>query len=77
MRTIPLLMWTRFKIVASIIGDVQSRIIATLFYYTILIPFGLIARYSAGQRVLQNTASTGWLDRSPIPPDIEIAKRQG
>ena len=35
------LAWDRFKIIAGIVGDVQGRVIVTLFYFTILVPFGI------------------------------------
>ena len=77
MQEILLLAWSRFKIVASIIGDAQSHVIATLFYYTFLLPFGLFARYTNNRKNTHDDSSPQWLDRSAISSDLEIAKRQG
>jgi hypothetical protein len=68
--------WERFKIIAAIVGDAQARIIATLFYFTILVPFGLMSRLSR-KTAQQNSGASAWLDREPISSDIDIAKRQG
>lgn len=78
LRDILSLMWKRLGIIASIVGDVQGRFIATLFYYTILAPFGLIAQRSTDplRRQVESTDSY-WLERPPVPSELEAAKRQG
>jgi uncharacterized membrane protein len=68
-------MWSRFKVIASIIGDVEASIIAIGFYYTILVPFGLLARYSG--KSLRQQPKVAWLERELVPSDLEAAKRQG
>ncbi|MBZ0283312.1 MAG: hypothetical protein K8L97_21425 [Anaerolineae bacterium] len=78
MREILSLMWKRLGIIASIVGDVQGRFIATLFYYTILVPFGLIARMSSDPLRRQiEPANSYWLERPPVPTELDAAKRQG
>lgn len=71
------LAWSRFKIIAAIIGDVQSRAIATIFYFTILVPFGLLAQFFTRRETSQRSSTVKWVDRTPISSDIEMAKRQG
>lgn len=68
-------MWSRFKVIAGIIGDVEASIIAIGFYYTILVPFGLLARYSG--KSLRQQPKVAWLERELVPSDLEAAKRQG
>ncbi len=75
MKEIWQLMWSRFKVIASIIGDVEASIIAIGFYYTILVPFGLLARYSG--KSLRQQPKVAWLERELVPSDLEAAKRQG
>ncbi len=70
------LAFDRFKIVAGIVGDAQGRIIATLFYFTILVPFGLIARFLTDPMRLKDT-SVQWLEREPVSNEIDAAKLQG
>ncbi len=75
MKEIWQLMWSRFKVIAGIIGDVEASIIAIGFYYTILVPFGLLARYSG--KSLKQQPKVAWLERELVPSDLEAAKRQG
>ncbi len=75
MREILQLVWSRFKVIAGIIGDFEASLIAIGFYYTILVPFGLIARFTNKSSKKPNTVQ--WLEREPVPFDIDSAKRQG
>lgn len=77
MNQIVRLAWDRFTIIAGIVGDVQGRIIVTLFYFTILVPFGLGARLFGDSLHLRPGASSGWIERPPVPNDFENARRQG
>ncbi len=69
------LIWSRFKVIAGIIGDVEATVIAVGFYYTFLVPFGLIARFSG--KTLKQQETVAWLERPLVPSDIDAAKRQG
>ena len=75
MREILDLVWSRFKVIAGIVGDVEATIIAVGFYYTILVPFGLLARYSG--KTLKQQDKVEWLERPPVPSDLDSAKQQG
>ena len=78
MREIATIAWERFKIITAIIGDVQGRLIAILFYYTILVPFGIASRlFSDPLNIRRDGSATAWLERPPIPTEIEAAQRQG
>ena len=76
MKQIIALSWGRFKIIAAIIGDVQGRLIATLFYFTILVPFGLASRMFSDPLHLKET-NAAWVEREPVPEALEAAQRQG
>ena len=76
MKVIIDLAWDRFKIIAAIIGDVQGRLIATLFYFTVLVPFGLASRVFSDPLHLKPTTTT-WVERAPVPEQLEAAQRQG
>jgi len=65
--------WTR---VARRIGDVQARILLTLFYYVILAPFALVLRRN-DPLAIRPGASTGWRTREAgARPVAEQARRQ-
>ena len=60
----------------SIIGDFQGRVIATLFYFTVLLPFGLGSRLSSDPLHLRS-GHDQWLGRDEVPRDLDSARRQG
>jgi hypothetical protein len=72
------LAWKRFNIIVGVIADVQGRVIAVLFYWTIFVPFGLGSRlFSDPLRQREFHQSPSWPDRPPVPTDLDSAKRQG
>ncbi len=71
------LAWDRFKIVAGIVGDVQGRVIVTLFYFTILVPFGIGSRWFGDALRLRSSDQPQWLERPPVQNGLEEARRQG
>jgi hypothetical protein len=65
--------WTR---VARRIGDVQARILLTLFYFAILGPFALLLRRK-DPLAIRPGAPRGWRPRDPVArPLAEQARRQ-
>ena len=79
MKSTPRLAWKRFNLVASIMGEVQSRIIALTFYFTILMPFGIISRLTGDPLRLRQSShdGMGWLERQPVSEDLDSARQQG
>jgi hypothetical protein len=68
--------WERFKIIGALVGDGNARAVSLLFYFTVSVPFALIARFFTDPLRIKTNASR-WLDRAPVPTDIESAKEQG
>ena len=78
MRELLTIAWGRLKIITAVIGDVQSRGIAMLFYFTILVPFGLASRlFTDPLRVRPAAGAPSWVERPPVSQDIEAARQQG
>ncbi len=70
--------WDRFTIIAAIVGDVQGRVIVTLFYFTILVPFALIARFAGDPLHMRGeNKKPSWIVREPVSPRLEDAQQQG
>ena len=67
--------WERFRLISLIIGEVQSRVLLTVFYFTILLPFGLGSRLFSDP--LRLDAPAEWLERDPTPDDLDSAREQG
>lgn len=68
--------WDRFSVNSAIVADLNGRFIATAFYFTIMIPFGLLsAIFMDPLRKREGAAS--WTEREPVPSDIASAREQG
>jgi hypothetical protein len=68
--------WDRFKIITAHIADAEGRFVAMLFYFTVFVPFALGARLFSDP-LRQRNKTPFWLDREPVPSDMDSAKRQG
>lgn len=60
----------------GVLGDVQGRVIMTVFYFTLLMPFGIASRLFSDPLRQRHTDPT-WLERPPLPEDLDSARRQG
>ncbi len=76
MREILGLAWARFGLIGAIIGEVQSRVLVTAFYFTVLVPFGLASRLLSDPLRRRQTTPT-WLERDPVATDLDSARQQG
>lgn len=86
MRELWQIAWHRFNVILSVVSDANARAISVLFYFTILVPFGLGSRLFSDplrQKTIQDEqgqpqhAGWAWLERDPLPTDIDSARRQG
>ena len=68
--------WERFSVNSAIVADLNGRFIATLFYFTVMVPFGLLSALFMDP-LRRKTADSRWLKREPLPTDISSAKEQG
>ncbi len=68
--------WERFNVNTSVIADGNGRFIATLFYFTIMVPFGIISSLTMDPLRIKNIDNQ-WLQREPVPTDIQSAREQG
>ncbi len=56
--------WNAWRRLARRIGDIQARILLTLFYYVVLGPFALVLRWRSDPLALERGVSGGWRARS-------------
>jgi hypothetical protein len=68
--------WRLWKQFAQIIGDLSARIILTVLYFTLVVPFGLGARLSYARSESKLERVSGWLDRMPPDRTMDDARRQ-
>jgi hypothetical protein len=71
-----LVAWKRFTIITRIVGDVQGNVLASLLYFTVIAPFGLLLRLTGDPLRLRHPDQT-WLAKDPVDHTLEGAKRQG
>jgi hypothetical protein len=65
--------WTRL---AHRIGEVQGRLLLTLLYGVLILPFGLGVRLLADPLRCRRPAGSNWTPRADPPPAMAEARRQ-
>jgi hypothetical protein len=68
--------WEAWKRIGKIIGDFIGRIVLTVFYFTIFVPFGLGVRLLSDPLRLNRASSAYWLSRRTTDLTLEDARRQ-
>jgi len=65
--------WQRF---GRFIGNWVGRAVLSVFYFTILLPFGLGATLFGDTLNLKNASGSHWKDRTTPAPNLDEAHRQ-
>ncbi len=69
-------LWAAWKRIAHRIGDFQARVLLTLIYALLVLPFGLAIRlFSDSLKIKKRSAK--WMDHPQDVTDLEWARRQG
>ena len=68
--------WEAWKHAGQVIGDFIGRVILTVFYFTIFVPFGLGVRLLSDPLRLKRAMSSYWLSRGTTDLTLEDARRQ-
>ncbi len=66
--------WEKWKVVGQVIGDFIARVVLTIFYFTIFMPFGLIVRLVSDPLGIKKSRPT-WLDRHTHELNITESRR--
>ena len=86
MREIWDIIWHRFNVIMAVVSDANARLIAIFFYFTVLVPFGLGSRLLSDplrQKMVTDNAGKQrpvgqeWINREPVPTDVDSARQQG
>ncbi|MCP4421656.1 MAG: hypothetical protein GY805_34015 [Chloroflexi bacterium] len=67
--------WEAWKKVGQFIGKWVARVILTLFYFTIFLPFGLIVTLFGNLLDIKDIATPTWLERKTKDLSLEDARR--
>jgi hypothetical protein len=56
--------WQHWEGIARAIADFQSRLLLTLLYFTVLVPFGMVARLVVDPlRIRRRVGDSAWVAR--------------
>lgn len=77
MKRIREIAWERFSINSAVVADINGRFIATVFYFTIMVPFGLLSSIFMDPLRKRGTGDMSWLEREDVPSDMKSASEQG
>ena len=77
MKRIREIAWERFSVNSAIVADINGRFIATLFYCTVMVPFGLLSALFMDPLQKRSALEARWLKREAVPADLESARLQG
>lgn len=70
-------LWSGWKELAHYIGDFQSRLLLTIFYFTVAVPFGVLVRLVIDPlRIHCESATSNWTKRQTDNIDLPAARRQ-
>jgi hypothetical protein len=67
-----------FKEILNYIGNFQARLLLTTFYFTLALPFGLLARWGIDPLRLRHSrpATSAWRERHTYDTDLSTSQRQ-
>ena len=68
-------LWQAWKRIALILGDFIGRVILTIFYFTIFLPFGLGMRLFGDPLKIKPEHAAAWEARETMDRDLESARR--
>ncbi len=69
--------WRGWKAFGQFLGDWLARVVLTIFYFTILVPFGLGVRLFADPLAIKNRPDQLWRPRATGDQKLEDVVRQG
>jgi hypothetical protein len=69
-------LWAAWKRIGRRIGDFQARVLLTLIYAVIILPFGLVVRLFSDPLNIK-TRPANWLDHPKETIDVGWARHQG
>ena len=68
--------WKAWLRLATLIGDFQARVTLSLFYFVIVLPFGLAVRFLADPLGIKGRRQSTWTDFPDRSRTLEATRRQ-
>ncbi len=77
MKQLLLRLWHGWQELGRHIGDFQARLLLTVFYFTVFVPFGILTRlFLDPLHVRKGVYQSGLNSRKTLDTDIPSAQRQ-
>jgi hypothetical protein len=69
--------WSRWREVSQKAADVQARVLLTVFYFTLMLPFGVVfGLLKDPLRIKSRPSGSYWVERKPVSETLTDAQRQ-
>jgi hypothetical protein len=69
-------LWERWKILAHKVGTFQSRVLLNVFYFLILLPFGVGVKLLSDPLHIKRQQGSHWVNKAAGTTNWEHARRQ-
>jgi hypothetical protein len=67
--------WHAWKRFGQVMGDFIGRLVLTIFYFTLFLPFGLGTRLFGDPLAIRRSGSSQWLERTTHDQTLDDARR--
>ncbi len=68
-------LWHAWKRFGQFLGDILARVVLTVFYFTLFLPFGIGVTWFSDPLRMQKTHPLAWLDRQAAGPSLDDARK--
>jgi hypothetical protein len=68
-------LWQAWKRIGQFIGDMFGRLVLTVFYFTLFMPFGLGVRFFGDPLAIRPSSRTKWVERKTNDLTLEDSRR--
>jgi fatty acid desaturase len=68
--------WNRLQLIGLVSGEYIAALVTFIMYYTVIIPFAIIAQVFVDPLGLRKKRDAQWVVRKPVGTSIEEARRQ-
>jgi hypothetical protein len=69
--------WSRWRELSQKSADLMARVLLTVFYFTVMLPFGVVfGLVKDPLRIKEKPAGSYWIERKPTSETLADAQRQ-
>lgn len=67
-------LWGAWKRIGQWIGDMLGRVVLTILYFTLVVPFGIIARFFIDPLAIKGSTDRFWKERNKNASTLDDAR---